>query len=455
MTIKRQWMLVLILSAIISVGVNSIVLSSLINRYFIDYTIENYDKHFAQIVEFSKKALIEKSYSKQQIAIQLEAHLNDPIIRIRLYGANGQLLADVSNKANRMNVMMNNKMMDNMMGSPSEEIDSVEISDSGVSLGKLNITRYSSVVNSLATRMFKVALIGSSILSFGLVLIIMIIVGAIVSKKMSKDLMQTASLALNIDLGNQMDIELSKVREIRIIQQSLETLESRLKLKQTSRKRLVDELVHQTRTPLTILKTHLEGFQDGIISMTPDEIKTCDIQIENITSIITNMSRMLDAEKDADSIKLEEVELNQLLKQIIGGLKVQFNNKQIDLFLASHQRVILKTDKYKLSQCIYNILTNAYKFTEPNGKVSIEYETGGEELSIAIEDSGTGIGDQDKKHLFDAYYRGINANNISGEGIGLYVVKENLKKINGTISVESDIGKGSKFIIKIPKTINL
>lgn len=459
MTLKRQWMLVLIISAIISVGINSYILSLLINRYFVNYTTENYDKHFAQIVEFSKKALIEKNYSNQQIAVQLEAHLNDPIIRIKLYDADGQLLANVSNEANQMSVMMKsrmmNGMMNSMMGSPSEEVDSAEIADSGVSLGKLNITRYSSVGNSLATRMFKTALIGNSIFSFGLVLIFVIIVGAIVSKKMSKDLMNTASLALNMDLGNQMNIKLSKVREIRTIQQSLEMLQSRLKLKQTSRKRLVDELVHQARTPLTILKTHLEGFEDGMISMTSEEIKTCEAQIENITSIINNMSRMLDAEKVIDSVKLEEFELSQLLKQIIGGMKIQFDKKQIDLSLSSHQRVILKTDKYKLSQCIYNILTNSYKFTEPNGKVSIAYEAVGEELTIEIEDSGSGIGDEDKKHLFDAYFRGSNSNNISGEGIGLYVVKENLNKINGTISVESELGKGSKFIIKIPRTINL
>ena len=189
--------------------------------------------------------------------------------------------------------------------------------------------------------------------------------------------------------------------------------------------------------------------------MTPEEIKICEVQIEDITSIIANMSSMLDAEKETDSVKLDEFEFNQLLKQIIGGLKAQFNKKQIDLFLASHQKVELKTDKYKLSQCIYNILTNAYKFTDPNGKVSIAYEVVGEQLVIHIEDTGTGIGDEDKKHLFDAYYRGVNANNIPGEGIGLYVVKENLNKMNGEISVESEIGKGSKFIVKIPRYINL
>lgn len=455
MTIKRQWMQVLILAAVLSVVVNSFILSSLINRYFVDYTTTNYNKHFNQIVEFSKKALEEKSYTRQQLEMQLETHLSDPISKIRLYDTNGNILADVGNGNNQMGGMMRNGMMNRMMGIPSEEADSVDISNNGAVLGKLNITRYSSIGNSLETRRFTASLIGSSVLSFGIVLILVLIIGIFISKRMSKDLRQTAQQAIDIDLGNQSSIKKSRVKEIRTIQQSLETLQSRLKLKQTSRKKLIDELVHQTRTPLTILKTHLEGFQDGIISMTPEEIRTCETQIENITSIITNMSGMIDAGKDIDDVKVEQFELNHLFKQIIGGLRAQFDKKAIELNLLSHQKIFLKTDQYKLSQCIYNILTNAYKFTELNGKVTIEYKEAGEELTIEVEDTGSGITEDDKKRLFDAYFRGKNSNNTIGEGIGLYVVKENLNKINGKIDVESVPGKGSKFIIKLPKFIKI
>lgn len=451
MTIKRQWMLVLILAAVLSVVVNSLILSSLINRYFIDYTTSNYNKHFNQIVEFSRKALEGKSYTRQQLEMQLEAHLSDPINRIKLYDLSGNLLADVRIRNGQMGAMMGNRTMNRMMGKPTEEIDSVDISNAGLVLGKLNITRYSSIGNSLETRMFTASLIINSLLSLGIVLVLVLVIGTFVSKRMSRDLQQTARQAIEIDLGNQGSIKKSKVKEIRTIQQSLEALQSKLKLKQTSRKKLIDELVHQVRTPLTILKTHLEGFEDGIINMSSEEIKTCESQIENITSIITNMSGLIDADKDIDSLKIEQFEFNDLLKQIVGGLKAQFNKKAIELNLLSNQKITMKTDQYKISQCIYNILTNAYKFTGPNGKVTVDYREEGEELAIRIEDTGAGIAEEDKTRLFDAYYRGKNTGTTSGEGIGLYVVKENLKRLNGSIEVESMIGKGSKFIIRVPK----
>ncbi len=459
MTIKRQWMLALILSAILSVIINTLVLSSLINNYFVDAQTSNYEHHYRQIAEFTKKALSE-NYTKTQLAVQLETHLIDPIREIKLYDANGELLADVVNRPGMMNGkgygngygkgMMGNGMMDRMMGRAQQEVDSTEISNNGAVLGKLDVVRYSSIGNSLQTRMFAFALIRNSILSFGIALALMIVIGTLISRRMSKDLRNTVVMATNIDLGNETDIERSKVREIRIIQQSLDTLQSKLKLKQISRKRLLDELVHQTRTPLTILKTHLEGFEDGVITMTPEEIKTCESQIDSITAIIANMSEMIDAERSVDAIQTEDIEISQLMKQVVGALKMQFDKKQIELILASHRKIGVRTDRYKLSQSIYNILTNAYKFTGPGGKVIVSYELQEEGLRIVIEDTGSGISPGDREHLFDAYFRGENSTGVSGEGIGLYVVKENMDRINGRVDVESEIGKGSRFILTIP-----
>lgn len=448
MTIKKQWMLVLITCAILTVFINSIVLSSLINKYFVNYTKENYDKNLDQIIEYSTMVLNQDNYTKEQIVSQLEAYLDDPILGIKIYDINSNLLAEVSNKNNE-----GHGVMGKIMGAVSKETDSIDVYSSEVLVGKINITKSNIEINSSSTGMFKAALILYSLLSFGIVLIVIITVGIVTSKKMSKDLMNTASQALSIDLGNQINIKPSKVKEIRVIQQSLETLQARLKLKQTSRKELLDEMVHQTRTPLTILKTHLEGFQDGLINLSPEEIVTCEVQIENITEIILNMSNLLDAGKEVDILKIEEFDLNNMLKQIVGGLKVQFNKKKIDISILNHEKLFVKTDKYKLSQCIYNILTNAYKFTDSNGKVSVDYKKQDEEVLIEITDTGIGIEKENLEHIFDAYYRGNNANNTKGEGLGLYIVKENLEKISGKIEVNSLKGKGSKFTMRIKKIL--
>ncbi len=442
-------MFALVVSAALSVIVNSLVLNIRINQYFIDYSTENYNAHVSQVVQFSTEALSTDGYTSGQLAMQLTSHLSDPITRIRLYRANGELLSDV-NASRSMMSMMRYGMASRMMGSTAEEIDSIDIEKDGVLLGKLMVTRYSSIGNSISTRQFALSLITNSLLSFGIVFALTLILGYFLSKRMSKDLIKTAEHAVSIDLGQDTRYPKSHVREIRTIQDSLEALQTRLNLKQTSRKKRIDELVHQTRTPLTILRTHLEGFQDGIIQFTPEEVKTCESQIDNLSSIITNMSGLIDAEKDIGVLHMANVDIHALIRQIVTGLKAQFDQKSVGLETVGHSRISAYTDPYRLSQTIYNLLTNAYKFTPSGGRVTIAYEAIGEELVISVQDTGIGIPPEDQAQVFEAYYRGNNAVHTSGEGIGLYLAKENLQQIGGKIELVSKPGHGSTFVIRLP-----
>lgn len=457
MTIRKQWLIMLILVAVFSVVVNSFVLSSLTDKYFKDYVQDNYEKHFDQIVAYITETLSSENYSSNQMEIQLETHLVDPINRIKVYNAEGLLLADVSSNNTMGKGMMNGNghgMHGMMMGNYNaglEEIDNAEIRYENKVIGQVNITKYSSAENSIDAWLFQSSLMENSLYSIGIVLIFVIIIGILISKKTSKDLIMTADMAQNIDIGNKTIKLRSNVKEIRVIQQSLESLQTRLKIKQKSRKSLIDEMIHQTRTPLTIMKTHLEGIEDGIIELTPEEIRICENQIENITNIITNMSSMIDADKEFDTTKKEKININHLLRQIVSGLRAQYEKKEIELSVIGSEKINIITDPYKLSQAIYNILTNAYKYTNPGGRVQIDYQLVEDEVVITIEDNGIGISKEDQNKIFEAYYRSDYVLNSDGEGIGLYVAMENMKSINGKLSVSSELNKGSKFTLHLPK----
>ena len=453
-SIRQQWLSVLIFIAVLSVAVNALVLSALINRYFLEYTTKNYEAHVEQITLYSQRSLQNLDMNKNQMAMDMETHLSDPITSIKLYDALGELLIEVSKDQRFGPDMMRDGMMSNMMGGFFEEMDRIDLKDdTGAKIGQLNILRYSSLENSMATRMFRVALFTNSLISVGLVIIMSVAIGLIVSKKMSRDLKDTSVLAQKIDIGEDLEIQSSKVMEIRIIQERLEALRSKLKLKQRSRKNLTDALLHQTRTPLTILKSHFEGYEDGLIHFTEDEIKTCENQIEDLTVIIENMSGMIDADQDMDEVRVEEFDVHAMLTRIVKGLSVQFERKGITLMLNSHEKIKIKSDPYKLSQAIYNILTNAYKYTNGNGRVVVNYQEKDGRVSISVKDDGIGIEKEEIGQIFNAYYRGGNANKTQGEGIGLHVVKENLKSIQGTVDVTSMLNVGTEFTIKIPKVI--
>jgi signal transduction histidine kinase len=450
MTIRKLLLIVMVLVVVLSVGINATILTSLTDRYFVDYLDESYENHTDQIIGYTREALQREDLSYTQMSRELSSHLIDPIIRIRLLDTEGRQLVDVRADIPMMGGhMMNSRMYERFTSNSAKEF-MYQVTSDGELIGNLEITRFGATENTAGALLFKSALIRNSILSALIALAIAIVVGFIVSGRMAGELKKTANQATAIQEGNPSPVEKSFIQEITSIRETLDDLNVRLKLRQKSRKELTDQLIHQTRTPLTILKTHLEAIDDGMVEVDQDEINILEDQIQNITAIISNMSELIDAETTKGEVSLEEVEINQLIRKIMAGLKPQYTKKGVSLNLLTGEKLILTTDRYMLSQAIYNIMTNAYKYTDEGGKVEIRYGMDDGRLGIEISDTGIGISDRDKEKIFNAYYSAEVDGIMVGEGIGLYVAAENLKQLGGRISVQSQIGKGSRFIIELP-----
>ena len=116
----------------------------------------------------------------------------------------------------------------------------------------------------------------------------------------------------------------------------------------------------------------------------------------------------------------------------------------------------VETDGEKLMIVIRNLLSNAFKFTDKNGKVSINTTDLGAEIVINVEDTGKGIASDDIAKIFDRHFQVNPANlpNEGGMGIGLAISKEYMNLMNGTIHLESELGKGSVFTIRFPKQLD-
>jgi signal transduction histidine kinase len=454
MTIRKYWLVILISVAIISVAVNSLILSTLTDRYFKEFLVESYDHHINQIIDFTENSLSGNQISLKQITMEFEGHLTDPIIEIKLYSPQGDLLTEVKDDYHITSMMPG--MMKNMMNrDTSNQINQYELRSNGKLIGVLHVTSHSLAENSFVARRFKASLLSNSLISVLFVTFLVVVLGIVISKKMSKSLIETAEIASGIQQGDLVSIPSTQIREVNAIRNSLEDLDVKLRLKQKSRKTLVDSLVHQTRTPLTILKTHIEAIEDGIIDASDKEYEICHNQIENLTNIISNVSGMIDASKEMEELKLEWVNIDQIIRQITSGLMTQFKSKSIDVEIVDSGKIRIKTDKYKLSQSIFNIITNAYKYTESKGKVIISSLIADSHAIIKIQDTGIGILDEDLERIFSAYYRAGDVNRVNGDGIGLYIARENIIQIGGAIEVKSKLGDGSTFIVKLPIDQNI
>src|SRR5665648_1053763 len=178
------------------------------------------------------------------------SHLGESLTQIKLYSPDGTLLVDVDDEYTLTGGMMNRQGMFGMRNKGQVVVDQYPIENDGIVLGVINITRTSSAENSYISKMFKASLVRNSILSIVIAIFISVIIGYFISKKMSLVLKETADLARDIQVGEIRIPKPTTIKEVVSIRESLDHLNSRLKLKQKSRKALIDQLIHQSRTPL-------------------------------------------------------------------------------------------------------------------------------------------------------------------------------------------------------------
>lgn len=449
MSIRKIWLIILISVVVASIAISAMLMTLMTDNHFNTYLKDAYEDHIDQIIAYVKESMSSDTSTLAQMAIELETHLDDPISEIRLYDESGNLLLSVDTD---QHMMPRSRMMGNFGKRNTGQVESYDVVENGQLIAKLNVVTHTAVENTFEAQAFKNSLWMNSLISMAIALTLSILIGVVISKKMSRALKETAEFAQDLQLGNDTVHRRSNVFEIDQIRKSLEELDTRLRLKQRSRKALVDELIHQTRTPLTILKTHTEALEDGMIDPSDEEMSVFHHQIENLTSIISNVGQMIETEKETIRVHKENIEINALIKKVAAGLRPQFEVKGIQLDLDVPGKMILHTDGFILSQVIYNLFTNALKFSNQGGQVHVSTHLEHNHLKLTVRDNGVGISNDDLPNIFDAYYRGKDALSTKGDGIGLYVVKENLKLLNATIQVDSQVGEGTAFTVDLDLT---
>ena len=156
-------------------------------------------------------------------------------------------------------------------------------------------------------------------------------------------------------------------------------------------------------------------------------------------------------------LAFKEFDIHELLREIVGNYSFKVNQLEgkllVDLKAEQHFAMI---DELHFTNAIYNLLDNATKYRKENLVIKVETWNQNEKLCIAIEDNGIGIKRQDLRHIFDRFYRAHTGNlhNVKGFGIGLSYVQKIVKKHHGNITVKSDYGIGSRFVIVIPSINN-
>jgi signal transduction histidine kinase len=216
--------------------------------------------------------------------------------------------------------------------------------------------------------------------------------------------------------------------------------------------KFVYSVSHDLRAPLLsmlgIVQISEEEAADGFIKDNLGFLKDSIHKLDGFIKDILEYSR-----NSRTDVQKQEIDFKEMLMDITNNLKYMGTNdaRQVDIKYEINNQQLFLSDKSRISIVLNNLISNAIRYHDPqtdNPFVDVQIDMSDTETGIIVKDNGIGISKENQEKIFDMFYR-VSENSV-GSGLGLYIVKEIVEKLNGQIEVESEPGKGTAFSIHIP-----
>jgi two-component system phosphate regulon sensor histidine kinase PhoR len=221
------------------------------------------------------------------------------------------------------------------------------------------------------------------------------------------------------------------------------------------RKDFVANVSHELRTPLAGVIGYAETLLDGALDDGANNRKFVEIIRSNavrLNSIAADLLVLSDLESGTDP-EPEVIAVQGVLEAALITVEAEARARSVILVSETIEDVSVRGSRLRLEQAILNLLANAIKFNKSGGEVRVSATVNGEhQVAIVIADTGVGIPSQDLPRIFERFYRIDKARSrqVGGTGLGLSIVKHVVERMNGAIEVESQLGRGSVFTLRLP-----
>jgi heavy metal sensor kinase len=218
--------------------------------------------------------------------------------------------------------------------------------------------------------------------------------------------------------------------------------------------RFTADASHELRTPLTVLRGELEAFarRTDISDDARETIESALEETERLARIVESLLAISRLDAGEALMNREHFDLAELTADTVDQMRLLAEDKQINLKCIAQNAAPVEGDSGRLKQVIVNLVDNAIKYTGEGGNVEIKVGTEDGSARLEVSDSGIGIPAESLSHVFERFYRVDKARSrqLGGAGLGLSIVKSICKAHGGTIQVESNDGKGSRFTVDLP-----
>jgi len=240
--------------------------------------------------------------------------------------------------------------------------------------------------------------------------------------------------------------------EIAQLATSFNRMATSLQASREQQRTMVAGIAHELRTPLANIRGYLEALKDGVLK--PDQALFLSLHEEAMLQqrLIDDLQELAQAESGTMLYHRASLDVAELLSMSRTAHTAAAESRGITLEVYVYQRPTVDGDADRLRQVVGNLVTNALRATPRGGTVRLRATGSGDEVTIAVSDTGHGIAKADLPHVFDRFWRADNARSraTGGSGLGLAIAREIVAAHGGTIAVESEVGVGTTFTVRLP-----
>jgi histidine kinase len=239
-------------------------------------------------------------------------------------------------------------------------------------------------------------------------------------------------------------------QELALLATDVNALAETLQETEHARARLISDVSHELRNPLSTIQGYMEGLIDGVIDPTDEVFSSIGDEAARLKRLVADLSLLSRLEEGALPIELTDLSLMDVAGAVADRLRPQFSEKDVMLAVTAGPQLPVVGDHDRLSQVFTNLIGNALGHTPAGGRVTVAGGTDGHEAEIVIADTGEGIAPADLEHVFDRFFR-ADPTQGHGTGIGLTIARTIARAHDGDITAES-AGRdhGATFRVRIP-----
>lgn len=300
----------------------------------------------------------------------------------------------------------------------------------------------------------KSAIANSAILILGCVFLTGSIVFLVIADIIVKPLTRLTNAIKELSNGNY-NVRVDNVGqdEISKLNQGFNQMAMQLAKQDETRQKFISDISHEFQTPLTSIQGFANILKEEDLPK-EQRVKYANIILYNskrLSSLAKNMLQLTLLDREEIELELTNYSLVEQMNRVISTQENQAMEKNIEIvFEMPKKEIFIEGDEQRLEQVWTNIISNAIKYTNEGGLITITMKKNSKDIEVSIEDTGIGMSKEVVSHIFERFYREDKARNVEGNGLGLAIVKSIVDLHHGKIDILSQVDVGTNFIVRLP-----